>query len=123
MPDPTGPFRRSDRLLRSSEFSKVGRGGHRVANPAFVMIVSARSGGPDEPPQRIGITVSRKVGDAVVRNRVKRRVREWFRASRRKLRSGIDLVVIGRSSAAGLSGREVSGTLCQLAHRARATQG
>jgi ribonuclease P protein component len=122
MPDPTGPFRRGDRLLKSSEFSKVGREGFRVAEPTFVLLVAPRmleSGSP----QRIGITVSRKVGAAVVRNRVKRRIREWFRRSRGKLRPGIDLVVIGRSAAAGLSGRDTEGVLCRLAHKAKATRG
>jgi ribonuclease P protein component len=87
------------------------------------LIVSARPAGEVGPPQRIGITVSRRVGNAVVRNRVKRRVREWFRGCRQKLRGGIDVVVIGRARAAELSGREVSGTLCQLAQKARATRG
>jgi ribonuclease P protein component len=71
---------------------------------------------------RLGITVSRKVGRAVVRNRVKRRVREWFRGSRAKLREGIDLVVIGRSSAIYLSGRETQGILCRLAREVGATR-
>lgn len=122
MPDPTGPFRRGDRLLRSSEFSRVGRDGRRVADPAFVLLVSRREPGCDGSPQRLGVTVSRKVGGAVIRNRVKRRVREWFRRSRQKLRSGIDVVVIGRSGAARLSGRDTKGILCRLAHKADATR-
>jgi ribonuclease P protein component len=120
MPDPTGPFRRSDRLLRSSEYNRVGREGHRVAEPAFVLLVSARGSGAKGPSQRLGITVSRKVGGAVVRNRVKRRVREWFRHSRHELRGEIDIVVIGRSGAAGLSDRDTKGILCRLARKAKA---
>jgi ribonuclease P protein component len=122
MPDPTGPFRRGERLLRSSEYSKVGRDGRRVAESAFVLLVASRSSGGSEAPRRLGITVSRKVGGAVVRNRVKRRIREWFRHSRPKLRGGIDLVVIGRSAAAGLTERETKGALCRLAHKANALQ-
>ena len=121
MPDPTGPFRRGDRLLKPSEFSRVGREGHRVAEPAFVLLVSPRTAAGSGSLQRLGITVSRKVGGAVVRNRVKRRVREWFRRSRPKLRSGIDVLVIGRSGAAGLSGRDTKGILCRMAHKANAT--
>ena len=100
----------------------MGRDGRRVADPAFVLLVSRRAPGRDGSPQRLGVTVSRKVGGAVVRNRVKRRVREWFRRSRQKLRSGIDVVVIGRSGAAGLSGRDTKGILCRLAQEADATQ-
>jgi ribonuclease P protein component len=122
MPDPTGPFRRSDRLLRSSEYKRVGREGLRVAEPAFVLLVSARGCSANAPSQRLGITVSRKVGGAVVRNRVKRRVREWFRRSRHELRSEIEIVVIGRTGAAGLSDRDTKGILCRLARKARATR-
>ncbi len=58
---------------------------------------------------RLGVTVSRRVGNAVVRNRLKRRIREWFRRKRRALPEGLDLVVIGRRGAVGLSSEE----LCQ----------
>ena len=121
MSDPTGPFRRGDRLLKSSEFAKVGREGLRRAEPTFVLLVAPRCSERGSG-QRLGITVSRKVGGAVVRNRVKRRIREWFRRSRPKLRPGIDLVVIGRSGAASLSERDTEGVLCRLAHEAKATR-
>jgi len=60
---------------------------------------SSLSGGP----ARLGITVSRRVGSAVARARVKRRVREWFRRTRDALQSGKDLVVIARAGAAEAS--------------------
>ena len=93
-----------------------------MADPAFVVLVCSREERDDGARPRLGLTVSRKVGGAVVRNRVKRRVREWFRGSRGCLRGGIDLVVIGRSGAAGLSSRDTKGALCRLAHRAKATR-
>ena len=100
----------------------MSREGRRVVDPAFVLLVSSRDGELLAAPQRLGITVSRKVGGAVVRNRVKRQVREWFRRSRAKLRTGIDVVVIGRSAAAGLSGRDTKGILCRMARNAKATR-
>ena len=93
-----------------------------MVEPAFVLLVARGAAGSDATRSRLGITVSRKVGPAVTRNRVKRHVREWFRGSRKKLQAGIDLVVIGRSVAAGLSGRETQGVLCRLARRAGATR-
>jgi ribonuclease P protein component len=51
---------------------------------------------------RLGLTVSRKVGNAVVRNRIKRRVREWFRIEGRTPLSGGRLVVIARRAAVDL---------------------
>jgi len=59
--------------------------------------------------------VSRRVGNAVVRNHVKRRIREWFRAGRAELEQLIDFVVIARSAAAPLSAREVSQLLDRAA--------
>ena len=93
--------------------------GRRAAGTAFVVLVSeydARRGDPAKC--RLGITVSRKVGSAVTRNRVKRRVREWFRARRGSLGSGVDWVVIARAPAAtlapGATGDELS-RLCRAA--------
>jgi ribonuclease P protein component len=123
MMGPTGRFRRGDRLQRSSEFGRVSREGSRAVEAAFVLLVApGRAGGAGGTGQRLGITVSRKVGGAVVRNRVKRRVREWFRRCRSCLRTGIDLVVIGRSEAARLSRQESDEALCRLARRAGAAR-
>jgi ribonuclease P protein component len=118
MPSPTGQFRRDERLRRRAEFDRVSREGRRVVEPAFLLLVAPGLGGGSG--QRLGITVSRRVGRAVIRNRVKRRVREWFRRSRSQLRGGIDLVVIGRSAAAHLSGGETEGILCRMAREAGA---
>ena len=122
MPGPTGQLGRADRLRRSSEFGRVSREGRRAAGPEFVLLVAPGPRGHEIGEQRLGITVSRKVGRAVVRNRVKRRVREWFLAVRGELRPAIDVVVIGRSASAQLTSREVRGALCRLARDAGATR-
>jgi len=66
------------------------------------------------PISRIGITVSRKVGNAVVRNRFKRRIREWFRAHRDELDPPVDLVVIARRPGGRLSLAELDARLRDL---------
>jgi ribonuclease P protein component len=63
---------------------------------------------------RLGITASRKVGNAVIRNRFKRRIREWFRQRRGDLGADLDLVIIARRSGARLSLDELDGRLSQL---------
>lgn len=75
---------------------------------------------PGKNPERtrLGLTVSRKVGNAVVRNRVKRRVREWFRHEADMLPSGLDIVVIARRDAATLPPQETRRVLNTLVLRA-----
>ena len=63
------------------------------------------------------MSVSKQVGGAVVRNRVKRAIREWFRRSRDGMREGVELVVVARSGAGDLSGREVAEALDEGARR------
>jgi ribonuclease P protein component len=119
----TGRFSRSDRLLRSGDFQRVAREGVRRASRHFVVLVASRrvselpgawQGGP-----RLGVTVSRKVGGAVDRNRVKRRIREWFRRSSGTLGGAVDVVVIARRGAAELGGAELAEELGAVVEGAR----
>lgn len=92
-------FPSSDRLRRAADFRRLSAVGRRSSDRFFVVLVAAagiRENDGPEAPARLGITVSRRVGNAVVRNRLKRQIREWFRRHRRQLRAGLDFVVIGR---------------------------
>ena len=85
------------------------RGGLRRHTQHFVLVVleSDRA----DSPVRLGVTVSSRVGGAVQRNRVKRRVRELFRRRRGSLEPGQDLVVIAKEGAPGLTNADVSAEL------------
>ncbi len=78
----------------------------------------------DEEAPRLGLSVSRKVGGAVERNRVKRLLREAFRLEEPALRPGQDLVVVARADAGALAEREglrgVGGALRELLENAGA---
>ena len=113
-------FERAIRLRRSAEFQRLTRAGRRQVTSAFVLVVAPAVSGEDAKRTRLGVAVGRRVGNAVVRNRVKRRIREWFRHQRASLRRGIDVVVVGRVPSAELSSRETWRDLDLLVRRAGA---
>ena len=82
-------FPRKARLVREQEFRRVYRGGRRfTVSPLRFSVQAQRQGG-----SRLGLAVGRKTGNAVVRNRWKRAVREAFRLQRHALRAPHDIVV------------------------------
>ena len=90
---PVGRFPPRSRVRKRVEFLKIQDGGLRVSTPRFVLILAANAASRSSEP-RLGITASRRVGNAVVRSRAKRLIREAFRATRELWPPGIDLVVI-----------------------------
>lgn len=91
------------RITRSGDFDAVYRRGRSAADRHLVVYAFARSGtGAEEGPPRLGLSVSRQVGGAVVRNRVKRVLRERFAqlVAEDALPAGSDWVVIARSGLA-----------------------
>ena len=97
---------RRRRLSRSAEFERVYRQGRSVGNRHLVVYAFPRgdAGGTGAP--RLGVSVSRKVGGAVERNRLKRLVREAFHAAAPDLPGDHDVVVVARPDARELAERE-----------------
>jgi ribonuclease P protein component len=107
-------FAAADRLHRSAEFLRLQRNGVRFQSPHFVLYAGNLENEPTR--SRLGVTVSRRIGNAVVRNRVKRRVRESFRkALRAQLPAGISLVVIARGGAGALESAAIADELVMAA--------
>lgn len=106
-------FPRSARLSRKAEYMRAFSRGEKARNPAFLCHAHV------DPAQetRLGMVVSRKVGGAVVRNRVKRHVREFFRLNRARLQPGLQLVIVALPPSAALDGPACAHALEELLHR------
>ena len=96
------------RLTRRQQYQRVYRCGTRVAGPSLVLF-GMRNDGEEG---RLGITATRKVGGAVVRNRAKRLMREAFRIQAARF-AGWDLVVNVKTTTAGRSAQELSTELAR----------
>lgn len=102
---PGGQFPKSARVRKRREYLEIQGRGRRVSLPHFVFVLAARPRAPGVlASARLGVTASRKVGNAVVRNRCKRLVREAFRAVGAELfADDIDVIVIVKAAPTGLS--------------------
>lgn len=110
-------FPKEVRLRRRAEFLSVQEKGRKYSAECLMALVL-----PQATPgarARVGLTVSSKVGNAVVRNRVRRRLRELFRRGQATLPPGLDIVVIARHGAAEADFARLQRSYEQLARDVR----
>ena len=100
----------SQSLKKNRDFQNVYKKGTSFANSYLVMYILEN--GLQE--NRIGISVSKKVGNSVVRHHLTRLIRESYRLSEEHFRCGIDIVVIARTSAQGRHYHEIESALIHL---------
>jgi ribonuclease P protein component len=105
---------RSKRLRKRSGYLAVQQRGRRFSGRTFVLYAMLSSDARSQNSARLGITVSKKVGNAVVRNRVKRWVRESYRRLAEHPPRGVDFVVIAKPCAASTSYRVTAEELGRL---------
>ena len=101
---------RSESLKKNQDFKVVYQNGTSYANRLLVMYVLKNQ----HMKNRLGISVSKKVGNSVVRHRVTRLIRESYRLNERSFRQGLDIVVVARPNAKDKSYQEIESALMHL---------
>ncbi len=103
-PGPSLGFPRERRIRKRKDFRAVYDGGSRLGSKLFIVFARRTDGGQ---PGRVGLTVTRKVGNAVTRNRCKRLLREAVRKHWSLLPDGVDVVLHARPGLAGARAKDV----------------
>jgi ribonuclease P protein component len=106
---------KKNRLTKREYFDKVYRGGKSVANHQFVLYSHAR---PQLSTFRLGISVSKKLGNAVVRNRIRRMVKEIIRLNAKRIPAGHDLILIARKPVVGMAYLDMEKSILHVFKRA-----
>lgn len=100
----------SESLKKNRDFQAVYRRGRSCADRLLVMYVLENQ----TDRNRIGISVSKKVGNSVIRHHITRLIREGYRLQEDRFNSGLDIVVIARASARSSSYKEIADALVHL---------
>ncbi len=106
---------KSGRLRRNKCFQAVYRSGKSYANRQIVLYVLPQHG----RERRVGFAAGKRLGNAVVRNRVKRLLREAYRLQQHNLKNGFDLIIVGRQTLVNETLPAVSAALSHLCDRAK----
>ena len=91
---PAYPLKKCHKILKREEYLRIGAEGKKIRSNHFIVIYKTKS----EGTCRAGITASKKVGNAVYRNRVKRLIREFFRLNRENFCPADMVFIAGRNS-------------------------
>ena len=103
-------FSKANRLLKRFEFTGLSKFGKKIQNKQFLVIYS-----PSRVNRtRLGITVSKRVGKAIERNRIKRHTREFFRLNKQNISGFWDINIIARKEAAYLTSSSVVSSLKEV---------
>jgi ribonuclease P protein component len=99
-------LKKGERLTRRSDFERLSRDGHRIDSDYFVILYRPNGLGR----LRLGVTVSKRVGRAVIRNRLKRLVREHYRQHKGLFSDSYDVNVIAKRGTPDLSSGQIRGS-------------
>lgn len=107
------------RIRKKSEYAAVFNNSRKVADRHFVCYLATQ----EQQGKKLGLAVSRKCGNAVTRNRIKRHIREFFRTRQHRIKAPCRIVVVARPPAAGLGGAACGAALESLLRRAELLDG
>ncbi|MDW0116469.1 ribonuclease P protein component [Sporosarcina thermotolerans] len=110
-------MKKRQRVKKNEDFQKVFKKGKSVANRQFVIYSYIKE---EQPEFRIGLSVGKKLGNAVTRNRIKRYIRQAFLEMKEELKNDRDYVIIARHQAANLDFHETKKSLQHVLKIAKA---
>ncbi|UUZ91306.1 ribonuclease P protein component [Paenibacillus sp. P25] len=110
---------KKNRLTKREYFDKVYRRGKSAANHQFVLYYMVQ---PQQQSFRLGVSVSKKLGNAVVRNRIRRMLKEIVRLNASRIPGGYDLILIARKPAAEMAYHEMEKSVLHVLKRASLLQ-
>ena len=108
-------MKRFPSIKKNSEFQRIYKNGTSYANKLLVMYVMENG----KCVNNIGISVSKKVGNSIVRHHITRLIREIFRLNNHKIRTGLNIIVVARTAAATSDYKHLESAymhLCGLHH-------
>ena len=103
-------YSKKERLLKRRDFVNLNQGGRRLYSKNFLIILKKN----DLGFSRLGITVTKRIGNAVRRNRIKRLVREFFRLNKYRLPKGYDILVIAKADVSPLKLQDIERELGEV---------
>ncbi|WP_226668594.1 ribonuclease P protein component [Metabacillus litoralis] len=112
-------MRRKFRIKKNKDFQKVFKKGKSIANRQFVLYIYNEK---EEKEFRVGLSVSKKIGNAVTRNKVKRLIRQVFSEEKHRFVIGKEFIIIARKPAAKMNYHEVKSSLNHLFRKAKIYQ-
>lgn len=108
-------LKKSSKLTKNKNFQAVYKGGRSIANRMLVLYML-----PNQSScRKAGFAAGKRLGNAVVRNRVKRMMREAFRLNQEKLPAGYDFILVGRQPAVAAKTQDVAAALLNICSRIR----
>lgn len=106
-------FPKTERIRKRADYLRIQTQGRKVFTPSLIAFTVYR----EKAPPRLGITVSKRVGVAVVRTRVKRLLREVFRQNKGLLPHGLQLVIVAKADAARLDYQRTHAEFLEICRR------